>query len=76
MRKRPGLFNKAIEGIGHAREADLSVAISTYLTSEKYHQGHLQDMMALAQRLKVSEVTIFDAIPTGRMANGCYSHIH
>ncbi len=64
-RKRPGLFNKACQGIQNLKKAGLLVAISSYLSPARLEAGVLEEMMDLGKELVVSEVTFFDAIPTG-----------
>ncbi len=67
LRKR-NIFNKSIPGIQNSLEVNLPVEISSYLTKERVDNNFIQNMMAFAKELKVSEVTFFDAIPTGRMS--------
>jgi len=66
LRGRPGLFAKAVEGIRSLLETDVLVGISTYATHENLANGQLEQMVGLAQELGVHEVTIFDAVPTGK----------
>jgi len=75
LRNRKGLFEKACQGIENAGKAGLYVAISSYLTSSRVDSGFLDEMMSFGQSLSVDEVTFFDAIPTGRMNNGCCTYI-
>ncbi len=70
LRRRPGLFQKIEEGIAHAREAGIPVAISSYLTTERLHEGVFEQTMELARQWQATEVTFFDAIPVGRMSSG------
>ena len=70
MRLRPGLFQKALAGINNALEADIPVAISSYLTTERVEQNYFEKTMELGRELHVNEITFFDAIPVGRMDDG------
>ncbi len=65
-RKRPGLFRKAVEGIGYLKEAGVLVAISSYLSPAKLKEESFEQMMELGKELGVNEVTFFDAIPSGQ----------
>jgi MoaA/NifB/PqqE/SkfB family radical SAM enzyme len=68
-RGRPGLFEKAIQGLARCRNAGIPTGISTYATKEKIGSGQLDAMMELAKKLNVLEVFIFDVIPTGRLSD-------
>jgi MoaA/NifB/PqqE/SkfB family radical SAM enzyme len=67
-RQREGLFAGLVQGIKNAQENDLVIALSSFLTGDNLSQGHLSAMMGLGRELQVSEVTFFDAIAVGRMA--------
>ncbi len=75
LRQRKGLFEKACEGLENAKKAGLYVAISAYLTSPRVDDGYLDELMDFGRSRSVDEVTFFDAIPTGRMSNGCNTYI-
>jgi len=66
LRGRPGMFEKAVAGIRRLLETDILVGISTYATHENLADGRLEQMMELGRELGVHEVTIFDAVPTGK----------
>jgi len=66
LRKRPGLFSKALQGIENLLKQDLLVAISSYLNPERVEQEQLDQMLEFGKNLGVHEVTFFDAIPSGR----------
>ncbi|HUU51191.1 MAG TPA: radical SAM protein [Nitrospinota bacterium] len=66
MRRRPGLFNKAIEGIKRMLDRGMLVGISTYASQENIADGKLEKLLYLGKDLKVHELVIFDAVPTGR----------
>jgi MoaA/NifB/PqqE/SkfB family radical SAM enzyme len=66
-RKRPGLFDKALAGIGRCRAAGIPVGISTYATPLAIAGGALDALMELARALEVLEVFIFDVAPAGRL---------
>ncbi len=67
MRKVPGCFDKAIEGLKRARDAGILIGISTYATPERLHNGQLVEMIDIAKRIEAHEITIFDVVPTGRL---------
>lgn len=66
LRRRPGLFSKAMEGIANLRRAGLLTAISSYLSPDRLREGVFEAMMEFGKKHEVNEVTFFDAIPTGR----------
>lgn len=66
MRRRPGLFDKALQGIKRMLEQGMLVGISTYASSENIANGKLEKLLHLGKDLKVHEIVIFDAVPTGR----------
>ncbi|MCB1175609.1 MAG: radical SAM protein [Leptospiraceae bacterium] len=70
LRHRPGLFDKLLAGVSNAKEAGLTVAISSYLTTERVRNGVFEKMMELGRRTGVAEVTFFDAIAVGRLKTG------
>jgi len=67
LRRCPGSWKRAVEGIGRCLEAGLLCGISTYATPERLHRGEVREMIELGRRLGVQEVTIFDVVPTGRL---------
>lgn len=66
FRHSPGLFKLAIEGITAARKLGMSTGISCCITPESFKQGELDRIVELAKQIKVHEVLVFDALPTGR----------
>lgn len=67
MRRVPGCFDRAIEGLARCKDAGILTGISTYATPERLHNGQVVEMIELAKRLGVDEITIFDVVPTGRL---------
>ncbi|MCL5103444.1 MAG: radical SAM protein [Armatimonadetes bacterium] len=67
MRRVPGCYDKAIEGIKRARDAGMMVGISTYATPERLRNGQVVELIELAKEIRADEVTIFDVVPTGRL---------
>lgn len=65
LRRRPGLFAKALEGIRVWRKVGVLVGISSYLSPSRLAAGVFQEIMELGKKLRVNEVTFFDAIPSG-----------
>jgi MoaA/NifB/PqqE/SkfB family radical SAM enzyme len=62
------LFERAIEGIREAKKAKLLVGISTVIERDDIDNGSLVEIFKLAKNLKVNDIIIFDAIPTGNYA--------
>ena len=67
-RERPGLFDKAVQGLINCREGGIPTGISTYVTREKLADGEMDRLMELGRRLGVLEVFIFDVTPSGRLS--------
>jgi MoaA/NifB/PqqE/SkfB family radical SAM enzyme len=67
MRRAPGCFDRALEGIQRCLAAGLLCGISTYATPERVRTGKVMEMVELGRKLGVHEVTIFDVVPTGRL---------
>ncbi|MGQ9456377.1 MAG: radical SAM/SPASM domain-containing protein [Armatimonadota bacterium] len=67
MRRLPGSFEKAIEGLKRCKNAGLLTGISTYATPERLHNGQVIQMIELARSIGTDEITIFDVVPTGRL---------
>lgn len=66
LRKRPGLFKKALQGIRNLQKSGILTALSSYLTPSRIREGMLEGMMEFGKELGANEVTFFDAIPSGR----------
>jgi MoaA/NifB/PqqE/SkfB family radical SAM enzyme len=66
-RGRPGLAEKAIQGLKVCQKAGIPTGISTYATRGKLASGEMDAMMDLAKALNVLEVFIFDVVPTGKL---------
>jgi MoaA/NifB/PqqE/SkfB family radical SAM enzyme len=66
-RGRPGLSEKAKQGLKLCQQAGIPTGISTFATREKLASGEMDAMMELAKSLNVLEVFIFDVVPTGRL---------
>ncbi len=66
LRKRSGLFKKALQGIENLQTEGILTALSSYLSPTRLQEGVLEGMMEFGKKLGVNEVTFFDAIPSGR----------
>ncbi len=66
-RKQAGLFNKALAGIEAAQGRGMLTAISTFVTRERFENGTLEKIFALATQLRVNEITVYNALPAGRL---------
>jgi len=75
LRGVEGLFDKAILTIKAARRKGISVGISTYATHQAIKTGKLMELIRLAEKLKVNEVSIFELIPTGRLLHASHNVI-
>lgn len=62
-----GLMSRACDGIGYAVEEGISVGISTFATHEAVAGGYVERFFELGRELGVSEITVFDVTPTGKM---------
>jgi len=67
LRRAPGGYRKAIEGLKHALAGGLLVGISTYATPDDVREGRAEQMVELAREIGVHEITIFDTVPTGKL---------
>ncbi len=67
MRRVPGCFKKAVEGLKRCKDAGMLTGVSTYATPERLHNGQVVEMIELAKSIGTDEITIFDVVPTGRL---------
>lgn len=67
MRRVPGCYDKAIEGLKRCKDAGMLAGISTYATPERLRSGQVVEMIELARSVGADEITIFDVVPTGRL---------
>ncbi|MFQ5904783.1 MAG: radical SAM/SPASM domain-containing protein, partial [Candidatus Binatia bacterium] len=65
-RRIPGLFDKAVRGLGRVLENGMLTGISTYITKEGLVRGDHEQMMELGRRIGVNELVFFDTLPSGR----------
>ena len=63
----PGLFEKACEGLEACAGVGISTGISTFATHEAVAGRYTERFFTLGRELGVSEITVFDVTPTGRM---------
>ncbi len=75
MRRVPGCFNKAIEGLKRCKDAGIMAGISTYATPQRLHSGQVLEMIELAKSAGADEITIFDVVPTGRLLHEHKIHL-
>jgi MoaA/NifB/PqqE/SkfB family radical SAM enzyme len=66
----PGAFGRAVAGIAAARRQGLLVGINAVARPEDLRRGTLPELFELGRELRVNQVLLFDAVPTGRYA-GC-----
>lgn len=67
MRRLPGCFGNALEGLKRCQDAGIMTGISTYATPDRLRNGQVVEIMELAREVGVSEVTVFDVVPTGKL---------
>lgn len=75
MRRVPGCFEKAMEGLKRAKDAGILAGISTYATPERLHNGQVVEMIELAKSAGADEITVFDVVPTGRLLREDSRHL-
>jgi len=66
FRKRPGLFEKAVNGIKNMNETGLISGISSHLSHSNLQNNHFEKILELGKKSSVKEITFFDAIPSGQ----------
>ena len=67
LRGEAGAFAAARRAVAAARRAGLLVGVSTYATSASVRRGDVCSLARLAVSWGSCELTVFDAIPTGRL---------
>lgn len=67
LRGWPGCFEAVRAGVAAARAAGLLVGLSTYATSGSVRDGHLARIAELGASWGAHELTVFDALPSGRL---------
>lgn len=75
MRRVPGCFDKAVDGLKRCKDAGIIAGISTYATPERLRSGQVVEMIELARSAGADEVTIFDVVPTGRLLHEDRQHL-
>ena len=75
MRRVPGSFQKAVDGLKRCKDAGILTGISTYATPERLHNGQVVELIELAKTIGTDEVTIFDVVPTGRLLTEDRKHL-
>lgn len=66
IRGLPGLFERGVRGIRAALKTGMSVGISMCLTPDAFAKGEFERMVEFSKKLGVHELTVFDAMPSGR----------
>ena len=66
LRNRPGAFEAVERGAQAAIEAGLLVSLSTYTTQRSVREGTLGKIVELGAQWGVHEISVFNAIATGR----------
>ncbi len=67
LRKMPGIFAKATDGINKLKQKGILVGISSYATRSATENKMYKKMYKLAQDLGVQNYILFDGVPTGNM---------
>jgi MoaA/NifB/PqqE/SkfB family radical SAM enzyme len=60
-------WEQATAGLKRALDAGLLCGISTYADPRRLHHGEVMEVIELARRIGVHEVTVFDLVPTGSL---------
>jgi radical SAM protein with 4Fe4S-binding SPASM domain len=66
-RRCAGAFDKAVKGVEALMSAGMLAGVSTYISRHGLESGHFERMLALSERLRVHQMFLFDAVPTGAM---------
>ena len=75
MRRVPGCYEKALDGLKRCKDAGLLAGISTYATPDRLRSGQVIEMIELAQEVGADEITIFDVVPTGKLLHNDRKHL-
>jgi len=75
MRRVPGCWQKAIDGLKRCKDAGMLAGISTYATPQRLRNGQIVEMIELAKSIGADEITIFDVVPTGRLLHEDRKHL-
>jgi MoaA/NifB/PqqE/SkfB family radical SAM enzyme len=67
LRRRPGLFEIAIEGLLKAKSKGIFVGFSSYATHTGADRGIYQQLYKYGKELGVQNILLFDCVPTGKM---------
>ncbi len=67
LRKMPGIFETAVNGIRKLNEKGILVGISSYATRSATERQMYRKMYELAQELGVKNFILFDGVPTGNL---------
>jgi MoaA/NifB/PqqE/SkfB family radical SAM enzyme len=67
LRGQKGSFLAVSEGVKNAVREGLAVCLSTYATNDSVNNKDLSKITSLAADWGVHEISVFDAIPTGRL---------
>jgi len=69
LRKKSGLFNRAIGGLIEAKKQGLLTAISCCITKKDLLDGSFEKIIKLGKKIGVNEIIVFDAIPVGNFSH-------
>lgn len=62
-----GLWRKAVAGLRAAKKAGFLVGVSTFASPKRLRDGDLEKVFRLAVEEGVNEITVYDALPSGRL---------
>ncbi len=63
-----GAFDIALNAIQYSKAASLLTCVATVVTKERIRSGEIFRFLEFMKKLDVDEVTIFEPIPTGKLA--------
>ncbi len=67
QRRIPGLWRTAVSGLRAAKKMGFLVGVSTFASIDRLQSGDLENVLRFAAREKINEITIYDALPSGRL---------
>ncbi|HOV13760.1 MAG TPA: radical SAM protein [Spirochaetota bacterium] len=69
IKGKDGLFEKAVSGVKEAKKHGLLVGMSSVVHKKDFQDGELVKLFDLAKDLKINELIVFDALPTGNYSD-------
>ncbi|MFX0031690.1 MAG: radical SAM/SPASM domain-containing protein [Candidatus Hodarchaeota archaeon] len=67
LRKMPGIFETAIEGMKKAKSKGIFVGLSSYAIRSHTERGMYKQLHELGKKIGAQNIIMFDGVPTGNM---------